>query len=302
MPPLDQAADAPCRPAAARDDPGVVDRARFPIDDLEAPAGRSLVEAARRSLADDGCAVLKGFVRLDALAAMTGEDAGPVAGGAFQPHRHESLQRRRRPLAARRRPAPDVHGADQRLSSPATGSGRRPRSGGSTTTRPCRPSSPPRSGVGRLHEYADPFAGLVVNVLKPGCQHPWHLRQHRFRRQPVHPRGRGRRPVRILPQPCAAERTRTTPASPRCWPATGRPVRALDLRPPATCRSFFGRNSLHRVTRIEGERERHTLILGYTQRPGVIAGAERTRRLFGGVAQAHLDADAAGRSVEAGRR
>jgi hypothetical protein len=38
---------------------------------------------------------------------------------------------------------------------------------------------------------------------------------------------------------------------------------------------------------VQGQRERHTLILGYAKEPGVIGKAERTRKLFGRVADVH---------------
>jgi hypothetical protein len=79
---------------------------------------------------------------------------------------------------------------------------------------------------------------------------------------------------------------------------TRAPVKRLDLQA-GDLQIFYGRNSLHRVTRIEGARERHTVILGYAEEPGQIAGAARTKRLFGRVSDAHLEADARGRTRDA---
>jgi predicted 2-oxoglutarate/Fe(II)-dependent dioxygenase YbiX len=53
---------------------------------------------------------------------------------------------------------------------------------------------------------------------------------------------------------------------------------------------FRGRYSLHRVTSVVGDVERHSAILAYTKQPGVIGSAERTRQLFGRVLPAHLAA------------
>ena len=50
---------------------------------------------------------------------------------------------------------------------------------------------------------------------------------------------------------------------------------------------FFGRYSLHRVTRPRGNAERHTLILGYAKEPNLIGRAERTKKLFGRLADVH---------------
>lgn len=299
MPPLDQAADAPCRPATARDDQGVVDRARFPIDDLEAPAGRSLVEAARRSLAEDGCAVLKGFVRSDALAAMTGETL------ALSPEAHFN-RTVTNPYSSADDPGLPEGDPRRTFMERTNGFVAGDRIGPETALRRLYHDPAVQAfvaaavGVGRLHEYADPFAGLVVNVLKPGCQHPWHFDNTDFVVSLCTREAEAGGRFEYCPNLRSGEDENYAGVA-AVLTGDREPVRALDLRP-GDLQIFFGRNSLHRVTRIEGERERHTLILGYTERPGVIAGAERTRRLFGRVAQAHLDADAAGRSVEAGRR
>lgn len=140
-------------------------------------------------------------------------------------------------------------------------------------------------GVERIYEYADPLAGLVVNILRPGCQHPWHFDTNEFvvsmmTRQPAaggafeycpgirSPEDENYDAVRDVVQ---GDRTR---------------VRTLALRP-GDLQIFFGRYSLHRVTRPRGDEERHTLILGYAREPGLIGRAERTQKIFGRLADVH---------------
>jgi hypothetical protein len=65
-----------------------------------------------------------------------------------------------------------------------------------------------------------------------------------------------------------------------------RPVRRLDLRP-GDLQLFKGRFALHRVSTVEGAVARHSAIFAYSERPGVIGSAERTRQLFGRVLAAH---------------
>jgi len=64
-------------------------------------------------------------------------------------------------------------------------------------------------------------------------------------------------------------------------------VRRLSLLP-GDLQLFMGRYSLHRVTRVQGETARHTVIFAYSERPGVIGNPTRTRQLFGRVLPAHL--------------
>ena len=68
-------------------------------------------------------------------------------------------------------------------------------------------------------------------------------------------------------------------------------VRRLELRP-GDLQLFRGRYSLHRVSTVRGERARHTAIFAYSERPGVLGSAERTRQLFGRVLPEHTAAAA----------
>ena len=52
---------------------------------------------------------------------------------------------------------------------------------------------------------------------------------------------------------------------------------------------FKGRYSMHRVAPLRGER--HTVIFGYSRQPGFIGSVESTRRVYGRVMQAHIDAE-----------
>lgn len=57
-------------------------------------------------------------------------------------------------------------------------------------------------------------------------------------------------------------------------------LKALDLQP-GDLQVFFGRYSLHRVTPVQGEKERHTVIFAYAKEPGFIGRPERAQRIFG---------------------
>ncbi len=70
-------------------------------------------------------------------------------------------------------------------------------------------------------------------------------------------------------------------------------IKQLDLRP-GDLQLFRGRYSLHQVSRVGGTRERHTAVLGYAKRPGVVGPMERTRQLYGRVAEVHILAERQG--------
>jgi hypothetical protein len=143
--------------------------------------------------------------------------------------------------------------------------------------------------VERVYEYADPLAGLVVNVLRPRCQHPWHFDTNEFivsmmTRQPTAGGKFEYCPGVRSPEDENFDAVRDVLQGDRSR------VRTLALRP-GDLQIFFGRYSLHRVTRPRGEDERHTLILGYAREPDLIGRAERTHKLFGRLADIHRRED-----------
>jgi hypothetical protein len=56
---------------------------------------------------------------------------------------------------------------------------------------------------------------------------------------------------------------------------------------PGDLQIFFGRHALHRVTPVEGAKERHTVIFGYAREPGFIGRPERAMKIFGRMAPVH---------------
>ncbi len=149
-----------------------------------------------------------------------------------------------------------------------------------------------------VHELADPLAGLCLNVLTPGREHPWHFDTNEFA-------------VSLLTQaPEAGGRFEYCPdirsAQSECFDdvagvLAGRLpdlVRQVEVRPGAL-QLFRGRYALHRVTAVEGTVPRHSAIFAYSRRPGVIGSVERTRQLFGPVLPEHLVAEGHGVRTDA---
>lgn len=266
----------------------IVDLDHYPLYDPNAAAYRGAVADARASLQREGCAVVAGFLRPSAMSHLQAEAASvlerahvndivsnpystrpdPMLGpdhpinammertNAFVPTEsipHEHLVRRLYHCTAFKRFVADCLDRPQ------------------------------------IHEYADPFAALVLNLLRPGAQHPWHYDTNEFI-------------VSTLIQPaddggifeyCPGIRR---PGAEN-YDRVGRVIRDEDrsvvrqLRlVPGDLQLFMGRFSLHRVTRAAGHTPRITAIFAYAETPGLIGKAERTRQLFGRVAPEHLAA------------
>lgn len=153
-------------------------------------------------------------------------------------------------------------------------------------------------GLPEIHPYADPLAGLTVNVLDQGQTFPWHFDNNDFAITVLLEEADGGGTFEYAPN----IRTKTDEQFEdvqEVLEGDRSRVIELDLRP-GDMQIFRGRFSLHRVTHVDdASRSRYAAILAYTEEPGIIGTVERTTQLFGRVTQAHLDAEAA-RSTTSG--
>ncbi|MDZ7809597.1 MAG: hypothetical protein U5L11_04825 [Arhodomonas sp.] len=136
-----------------------------------------------------------------------------------------------------------------------------------------------------LHEYADPLAGLVINVLRDGCQHPWHYDTNEFIVTMMTQKPERGGDFEYCPHIRSPEDENFQGVQ-RVLEGDRNPVKTLSLEP-GDLQIFDGRYSLHRVARVHGETERHTVIFGYAREPGFIGRAERAQRIFGRMAPVH---------------
>ncbi|MQY17282.1 HalD/BesD family halogenase [Nocardia macrotermitis] len=286
---------------SGQDDSGtleaIIDTVRYPLREPRSAAWDEVVGAARAELGRDGCCVLPGFIRPDLLEELRTE------GVALAPHAYYRVER------------VNAYNIPLDADLPPDHPGRIVLERGNAFV--ARDLIPPGALIQilygsplfrrfladcfelpALHEFADPLAGLCLNVVSPGMSHPWHFDTNEFT-------------VSMLTQSpddggifeyCPGIR------SPRAehlddvravlTGAGDELIRRLELRP-GDLQLFQGRFSLHRVSPVAGDRQRHTAIFAYNERPGVIGTAERTRQLFGRVLPDHLAA--AGRSVRGDR-
>lgn len=277
----DMPTSTPQRPTAGT---ALIDTRRYPVHAPHSRAYAALLDDCRRQFDDSGCIVLPGFVRPVTVERMRRETDALSPGAHF----NDTYTN------------PYNSGDDPAL--PADHPKRlfQDRSNGFVAGDLIDEGSCIRLlyhdpglqafladllGVERVYEYADPLAGLVVNVLRPGCQHPWHFDTNEFvvsmmTRQPAAGGEFQYCPGIRSPEDENFEAVRDVVQGDRSR------VRTLALRP-GDLQVFFGRYALHRVTRPQGSDERHTLILGYAREPNLIGRAERTRKLFGRLAEVH---------------
>jgi hypothetical protein len=268
----------------------MVDTDRYPLTDPGSPAWRATVGRTRADLADAGCSVLTDFIRPELREVLRTECAG------LEPHAYTKIERVNAYNTAIDTPLPEGHPGRTVMER-----------GNAFVARDHIPASSIISrlytsplfqrfvadcfGLPELHELADPLSGLTLNVIAPGRAHPWHFDTNSYT-------------VSLLTQ--GAAEGGTFEHCPNIRSATEEnfaavrsvlagdgtyPVRRLGLRP-GDLQLFQGRFALHRVSTVKGGIARHSAIFAYSERPGVVGSAERTRQLFGRVLPAHL----AGRS------
>ena len=268
----------------------LVDLQAFPIHDPASAGYVAAVDGARAGLRSEGCAVLGGFVRSEAVVRLNEEilerkHATHYSTQVMNPYFHTAAN----PDFPADHP---VNTFIERSSGFIPGDAWDP---GCATDTLFRAPEVSRFiadclEIPALYCYDDPLAGLTSNICDPGQQFTWHFDTNDYA-------------VTVLVQP--ADEGGLFEYVPRIRSADdegfnaiagvlagGREgVRTLELHP-GDLQIFRGRYSLHRVTRVgAGSRPRHAAIFAYTLEPGVIGRVARTRQLFGRVLPEHEEAE-----------
>ncbi|MGH1351242.1 MAG: HalD/BesD family halogenase [Methyloligellaceae bacterium] len=137
-----------------------------------------------------------------------------------------------------------------------------------------------------IYELADPLAALCLNVLDPGRSHPWHFDKNELTVSMLTKAPGGGGVFEYCPNIRTAENENFDAVRSVIMDHGEEHISRLHLNP-GDLQLFKGRFSLHRVTPVTGNTERHTAIFAYTPIPGVVGYPERTRQLFGRVLPEH---------------
>ena len=275
---------------APRSLPDLVDLQAFPIHDPASAGYVAAVDGARAGLRSEGCAVLGGFVRPDAVVRLNDEigerkHATHYSTQVMNPYFHT--------LSNPDYPADHpVNTFIERSSGFIPGDAWDPGCAKDTLFRAPEVARfiADCLEIPALYCYDDPLAGLTSNICDPGQQFTWHFDTNDYAVtvlvQPADDGGR----FEYVPQIRSADDEGFDAIA--AVLAGGRDgVRTLELRS-GDLQIFRGRYSLHRVTRVgAGSRPRHAAIFAYTLEPGVIGRVARTRQLFGRVLSEHEEAE-----------
>ncbi|WP_327119273.1 arpA protein [Streptomyces sp. NBC_01341] len=275
----------------------VVDTDRYPLSDPESPECEAVVARARSELDAVGCTVLPDFIR-PALHEVLRQECAAIAPQAY--FDVETV---------------NVYNIDVDADLPEDHPGRRTFQRGNAFV--ARDRVPADALIGRLYghelfqrfvagcfalprlyELADPLSGLVLNVVRPGMEHPWHFDTNEYTVSMLTQEAESGGDFEYCPHIRSADDERFDDVRDVLDGRGGPMTRRLPLRP-GDLQLFMGRYSLHRVSPVRGGRARHSAIFAYSERPGVIGSVARTRQLFGRVLPEHRAAE--GRAVRGDR-
>ena len=268
----------------------LLDLDRYPIHDPRSARYGEEVALARASLHADGCAVLRGLVRPDAVSVLNDEIV------ARKHMTHYSTQNINPYFHTVADPAyPNRHPVNTFIE---RSSGFIP---GDAWEHTCATDAIFRSEelirfiadcleMPTLYCYSDPLAGLTANILEPGQQFSWHFDTNDVAVTVLVDAAEHGGLFEYAPSSRTAD-DENFDGIQRILEGDRLGVRSLDLRP-GDLQIFRGRHSLHRVTRVEaGSRPRHAAIFAYTTEPGVVGRLARTVQLFGRALPAHEAAE-----------
>ncbi len=263
---------------------GLVDLEHYPIDRLDTEAGEALIAQCREQLADDGCVVLKNFVPRAATRRLENETE------RLSPYAHYNVGETNPYNSDGDEALPAEH-PKNRFDDRTNGFVASDCIGDDAITRQIYQNPDFQRfiasvvGIEEIHEYADPLGGLVVNVLRDGCQHPWHFDTNEFIVTMLTRKPNEGGTFEYAPG-IRSEESENFDGVQQVLDGDRSRLKSLDLEL-GDLQIFFGRYSLHRVTPVHGDKERHSVIFAYAKEPGFVGRPERAKRIFGRMAPIH---------------
>jgi len=264
----------------------LIDLERYPVDQPGSDAYREAVGRVRAQLHDDGCALLARFIREDRLEALR-EESEALSPRAFfsdnsvnpyvtpddpslpEDHPVRCFQHYTNGFVAKDL-IPDEAMVKQLYRNTAF-----QRFIADCLEEPV------------IHEFADPIAGLVINVMPEDTELPWHFDTNEFIVSLMTRRPESGGEFQYCPD-IRRPGDENFAGVQRVLEGDHGEVRSLTLNT-GDLQLFKGRYSMHRVAAAKGQRL--CTLLGYAKAPDMMGSLEHTRKIYGRVTQQHIDAD-----------
>jgi len=265
------------------DTPDLVDLDRYPLEAKGRADYTALLEATRTALEKDGCAVLKGFVRAEALSALV------VEAEAAAPNGHRSYNETNVYFTKDDPNLPTNHPARQFFPRsnafiPADSFGEDSLLRQIYEWPALTPFLKAALREDNFHPYADPLADVIVNMADEGAGFPWHFDTNNYTVTLAIQNAEDGGAFEYAPN--LRKDGENFNGVSAVLNDKSDAVRVLNLEP-GDLQIFKGRYSLHRVAPLTGKRPRYVAIFSYAERPDMVGSVERTKQLYGKVLPIH---------------
>ena len=244
----------------------LVDLARYPVTDPGSPARADAIAALRRSLAEKGVAILDGFLRPEAVAALARETA-EVTPKAFK----EDVSVGTPYLELPDESFPEGHPRRTNIHS-ATSVIAYDLIPADSLVRALYEWDPLMDFVGEvlerrpLYRFADPLGALNLAVMTEGDVQGWHYDSTDFVVSLAIQASRGGGLFECVPRIRSAEDEHYDEVA-RVLAGGRERIEVFPMNP-GTLMIFEGRYSIHRVSPVEGDVPRYVALLAYDTKPG----------------------------------
>ena len=262
----------------------LIDLHRYPIA-APGPDRHAVLGQVRADLAEDGCAVLKGFLNTHGIETLRAQ-AEAVA--------HKGFRSSSRTNAYFTQDDPTLPESDPRRQFFDRSNAFIPADNFPSGS-PLRAlyEDPAMTAFVRdcLQEenffpYADPLADVIVNAAGAGNGFPWHFDTNNFTVTLAIQNADEGGAFEYAPNIRAGGENFEAVA--RVLDGTSEQVRTLHLEP-GDLQIFRGRYSLHRVAPLSGPTPRYVAIFSYVERPDMVATPERCKQLYGRALPVHYE-------------
>lgn len=260
---------------------------KYPINQPECVTSSEIINKVRADLAKDGCAVLKGFVKSEAIEHLTNEadKAAPFA--------HNSKNRTNVYFSQDDETLEENH-PKRRFYDRSNAFIPADNFGSNSALRAIyewpaffqfvrEALNEPED---HFFRYADPLADVIVNMADEGNGFPWHFDTNNFTVtlaiQNADVGGDFEYAANIRKDGENFDEVRNV------LDGTSERITKLRLEP-GDLQIFKGRYSLHRVAPLRGITPRYVAIFSYVEEPGMVGSPERTKQLYGKVLPIHLE-------------
>ena len=263
----------------------LIDLSVYPIS-TPGPDRDTVLSRVRRDLSSSGCAVLKGFLTRQGIAAAVAEANGVAHKG------HRSYSRTNAYFTTDDPGLPETDPRRQffdRSNAFIPADNFQPEgalrtifdaTGFDTFIRDCL-----EVPEDRFFRYADPLADVIVNAAGEGNGFPWHFDTNNFTVTLALQNAERGGAFEYAPM-IRDSRNENFGEVAKVINGTSDRVISLELEP-GDLQLFKGRYSLHRVAPLEGPTPRYVAIFSYVDAPGMVGSVERTRQLYGRTLSIH---------------